>query len=65
MLSLIRFHLQSEFISMFRLVKQALAGILGYAIQCARIAVIIVVSGDASDITPVVEAAWVSGLFSS
>jgi hypothetical protein len=50
---------------MFRLVKQVLAGILGYAIRCARIAVIIVVSRDASDITPVVEAAWVSGLFSS
>jgi len=64
MLPLIRFHSQSEFISMFRLVKQALAGILGYAMQCTRTAVIIVVSGDAFDITPVVEAVWVSGLFS-
>jgi hypothetical protein len=49
---------------MFQLVKQALAGILGYAMQCTCTAVIIVVSGDVFDITPVVEAVWVSGLFS-
>jgi hypothetical protein len=48
---------------MFRLVKQALAGILFCTMLCACPAVIIVVSGVACDATVVVEVVWVSGLF--